>query len=129
MEVKRSFKVAPTGRIRVIFTDDMVATLKRIDPTEDAKETKAFKAVCYQEGYPHRPVPGKPLLVLKMNATVAEISHEALHATYAILRYAGVRFSPTNDEQVAYLLDYIVDKIVKIMSRPPISRIIVNGKN
>lgn len=39
------------------------------------------------------------------------VAHEALHATIYIMRYIGTRLSRSSEENYAYLLQYIMDKI------------------
>tara|TARA_R110002020_G_scaffold448039_3_gene660682 strand:+ start:1127 stop:1474 length:348 start_codon:yes stop_codon:yes gene_type:complete len=51
---------------------------------------------------------------LPSDYSVAILAHEALHATWYIQDYFGVKVSADNNESQAYLLQYLVEQIMKI---------------
>lgn len=56
-------------------------------------------------------------MVFKKGVSAGVIAHECLHAAGGILSDKGYRYEPDNDEPMAYLLGYMVDKVVKILSK------------
>jgi hypothetical protein len=115
VEIKRSFKVSSTypGRIVCIFTDDVAATSKRLDPEDDAHET--YEAFCFLDDKPAKP--GEPMIVLSINASVLDIVHEADHIAFNFLKFWGVPVTYDDNEAHAYLQESIVDKILKLQKR------------
>lgn len=45
---------------------------------------------------------------------IPEITHEAVHASVNILDMRGVKYNYENDESLAYLVEYIVRKILEL---------------
>jgi hypothetical protein len=55
--------------------------------------------------------PGKPWLIwVETLDDVAVLAHEALHATFAILRRAGMEFSHDSEEAYTYTMTDILDR-------------------
>lgn len=116
MEIKRSFKASSSypGRITCIFTDDVAATSKRLDPEDTEPETLA--AFCFLDN--EKPAkPGHPVIVLAMDASYGDIVHEADHIAFNLLKFWGVPVTYDDNEAHAYLLEHVVDKIVKLQGR------------
>jgi hypothetical protein len=115
-EVKRSFKASSTypGRIVVIFTDDIAATSKRLDPEDQHPETLA--AFCFLDDT--KPAkPGRPVMVVSMDASMGDIVHEADHVAFDLLKFWGVPVTYEDNEAHAYLLESIVDKVIKLQAK------------
>lgn len=51
------------------------------------------------------------------NESVADIAHEALHATIGILRHKGIRLAHASEESYAYLLDHVLKRILDTMDK------------
>lgn len=114
-EIKRSFKASGTfpGRVHVIFTRDVAATSKRLDPEDDDHDTLA--AFCFLDEKPAKP--GNPLLVVAVNAELGDIIHEADHVAFSLLKYWGVPVTYDDNEAHAYLLEDMVTKILKLQRK------------
>jgi hypothetical protein len=114
-EIKRTFKASNTfpGRIVCIFTDDMVATSKRLDPEDD--EAEHLAAFVFTDEKPAKP--GKPIIVLTRNASIGDIVHESDHIAFSLLKFWGVPVTYDDNEAHAYLLEYIVEHILKLQRK------------
>lgn len=115
MEIKRSFRadVSKPGRITCIFTDDMIATSKRLDPED--KEPETLAAFCLIHDKPAKP--GSPIMVLEMTASLGDIIHECDHIAFALLEFWGMPVTYTDNEAHAYLLEYLVDRVLKLQTK------------
>lgn len=58
------------------------------------------------------------VIILPKRAKLSTIYHEALHATYSVLRKKGVPTTYDNQECMTYLQGYIADQIIDILSKP-----------
>lgn len=74
--------------------------LLNFGPTETA-------CLSYAKDYSHNQI----YLRFTGNLTPGIVAHETLHAVAYIMRYIGSRFSKSSEENYAYLLQHIVDKI------------------
>lgn len=115
MEVKRSFKASSTypGRIVCLFTDNVAETAKRLEPEETDQDT--YEACCWFDEKPAKP--GSPLIVLAFGASVGTIIHECDHVAFYMLKFWGVPVTYDDNEAHAYLLEAIVEKILKLQGK------------
>jgi len=61
---------------------------------------------------------GTYTFIVVEKATIGRvISHEVYHLTTQILSYVGVRQTPEGNEAHAYLLGFLMDKILKLLNR------------
>ena len=97
------------GRIRVIFTDDMLASVSKIAPTQTFLHDIA--AYCDDE------TPGAPIMVLCRDCPLPDIIHEADHAAFCILAGMGIGITVKDNEAHAYLLEYIVSRVLKLKEK------------
>jgi hypothetical protein len=110
-EIKRSFTIPDPmhGRVRVIFTEDMAKSVKKIVP----EETFVEDVVAYCADF----VPGAPIIVLKKDAALEDVVHEADHAAFCILAGMGILVTTEDNEAHAYVLEYIVRKVLKLKEK------------
>lgn len=50
-------------------------------------------------------------------AAIAVVVHECLHATYSVMRAAGVSGSLDNDEPIAYYLEFVTREVMTYLQR------------
>ena len=94
---------------RLIFADtrsDAVRALRQLKRDEEATEADFD---CYGLTDEHR---GTVLMFVDSEkhhpgGELATVVHESVHAAGMVLGYAGVDYGPENDEQLAYLVDWI----------------------
>ena len=93
--------------LRVFVCEDIKSGLdsmgiKDFDGEEDWVEATVIE---HDDGY--------LLVIIQPNATIKIISHEALHVTASVLKYAGVELSNKSEEAYAYLIGWVADRIEK----------------
>ena len=49
--------------------------------------------------------------------TIPIAAHECVHAAWAILDHVGVEVSQENDEMLAYLVGFLMEKVEKVRQR------------
>jgi hypothetical protein len=110
-EIKRSFSIPEpmNGKVRVIFTDDMVYSVSKLAPQETFLNDIA--AYCDDE------TPGSPVIILSLDAPLMDLIHEADHAAFCILAGMGVQVTTKDNEAHAYMLEYIVSKVLKLREK------------
>ena len=57
----------------------------------------------------------KFIIVITNETNVATIAHECVHLTWYILESVGVKVNLENHESQAYLLEYIIFEIIKLL--------------
>jgi hypothetical protein len=97
------------GKVRVIFTHDMIRTATRFGYTKE--EAKSLYAFCALDR------PGRPTIVLMLNASLADIVHECGHATFHLLEYAGIPVTYEDNEMYCYTLDFVFERVRLLQER------------
>ena len=110
-EVKRSFIIPEpmNGKVKIIFTDEMPTSISKIAPDETGLNDIA--AYCNDE------VPGLPVIVLTFDASLDDIVHESDHAAFCLLAGMGIPVTNTDNEAHAYLIGFVVGKILKLQAK------------
>lgn len=94
--------------LRLLVSTDLVATGKRVGEREDL--SCAAGAFCSDDERP-----GIGWLVLPPNADAKLISHECLHAVWAIFKHHGCKVS--DEEQVAHWQGYLAGRVTKFLRK------------
>lgn len=56
-------------------------------------------------------------IVIPPDASLRVIVHESLHATWGIFTHLGIAIDEQHDENQAYLIEYLVDEIIKHLNK------------
>lgn len=117
IEVKRSFSIPEpmNGRVRVVFTDEMAVCVSKYNPTETGLTDIA--AYCNDDKA------GDPMVILEFDASLDDVIHEADHAAFCILAGMGIPVTVKDNEAHAYLIGFIVAKILKLQVKVNDTRI------
>ena len=98
------------AEITLIISPDIDRTANRLCPTGegvtaiDENQDGIFEAYFI---YKHKDYS----IIVKPNATITAMGHEALHATFHILRDSDVKYHHNNQEPFCYLHGYILEQI------------------
>jgi len=98
------------GKVKVIFSHDMIRSAMRYGYTK--AEAKSLHAFCILDT-----PPGRPIIVLRLDATLADIVHECGHAAFSLLQYADIPVTYEDNEMYCYVLDFIFDRIYRLQGR------------
>ena len=94
--------------LRVIVTDDVKTAIKEID--EHTPENEVVEATVIEDD------DGDINLIIKPDADINTICHEAFHITSGILEDAGLTLTESSEEAYAYLVGWVAEKIQKVLT-------------
>ena len=92
-------------KLKIVVVDDIEEALK-INPNID---TEADSLVIYNNN-------GTATIIIASN-DMSVIAHECLHVKNAVWNRIGYSPNPVNDEVDAYLLDYIMTEVLKVVEK------------
>lgn len=93
--------------IRIVVCEDIKTSLEFILYKEFDGEEHWIEATVLEDNK------GYINIIIKPNASINTICHEALHVVSFILSHAGMKFCEKSEEGYAYLIGYIAEKIEK----------------
>ena len=92
-------------KLKIVVVDDIEEALE-INPNID---TEADSIVIYNNN-------GTATIIIASN-DMSVIAHECLHVKNAVWNRIGYSPNPLNDEVDAYLLDYIMTEVLKVVEK------------
>lgn len=101
------------GILYLVDTDDIQSTLKELNGDDHNEEDTTAACLIYD----HDKDPGAWYLCIDLKqSNTGALVHELFHATHRILEYFDVKFSSTNHEPFAYLIEYLFNECIKLKS-------------
>lgn len=104
--------------VNLVLGDDMnqiVDYLEKIFPGVDLEAQRSCLATLTQ--FTHTDGTIKIVLSLPINSSLSTVVHESVHAAWEVLDLKGVVVTIDNDESLAYLTEYIYDKVSVIQQQ------------